>query len=173
MLLFILFLSAPFLGQAQKFGYMDSEYVLSKMPEYQAAQQQLDELAAGWKKEVQNLRAEIQGMYDALQAEEILLTDEMKAERLQEIKAKEIEAEEYQSGIFGINGLFFIRQQELTKPILDKIFEAAETVCKKERLDFLFDKSSGLIMIYTNPRHDYTEFVLEELGLLNPGNPKN
>lgn len=152
---------------------MDTEYVLSKMTEYTAAQQQLDELAASWKKEVQNLRIDIQGMYDALQAEEILLTKEMKEERLKEIRVKEKEVEEYQSSIFGINGLFFIRQQELTKPIHDKIYEAIETVCKKQRLDFLFDKSGGLVMLFTNPRHDYTDFVLEELGILNTNNPRN
>jgi outer membrane protein len=157
---------------AQKFGYIDSEYVLSKMPEYIAAQKQLDQDAANWRKEVQNLRIEVKGMYDALQAEEILLTKEMKEERLADIRAKELEVENYEASIFGLGGRFFIRQQELIKPILDKIYEAVEVVCKKNRLDFLFDKASGLVMLYTNPRHDYSDFVMEELGLKDSANPK-
>jgi outer membrane protein len=164
-------LSIQFSANAQKFGYIDSEYVLSKMPEYASAQKQLDDLAADWRKEVQNLRIEVQGLYDALQAEEVLLTKEMKDERLASIKFKEQEVENFQSSIFGPNGTFFVRQQELTRPIHDKVYEAIETVCRKQRLDFLFDKSGEMVMLFTNPRHDYTDFVLEELGLNNPNNP--
>jgi outer membrane protein len=167
----VILLSTQFSANAQKFGYIDSEYVLSKMPEYAAAQKQLDDLAAGWRKEVQNLRIEVQGLYDALQAEEVLLTKEMKDERLASIKFKEQEVEHFQSSIFGPNGTFFVRQQELTRPIHDKVYEAIETVCRKQRLDFLFDKSGEMVMLFTNPRHDYTDFVLEELGLNNPNNP--
>ena len=170
---FALLLLIQFSANAQKFGYIDSEYVLSKMPEYAGAQQQLDELAAGWRKEVQNLRIEVQGLYDALQAEEVLLTKEMKDERLASIKLKELEVENFQSSIFGSNGTFFVRQQELTRPIHDKVYEAIEIVCRKQRLDFLFDKSGEMVMLFTNPRHDYTDFVLEELGLNNPNNPGN
>jgi len=162
-----------FSANAQKFGYIDSEYVLSKMPEYATAQKQLDDMAEAWRKEVQNLRIEVQGLYDALQAEEVLLTKDMKAERLASIRLKEQEAENFQSSIFGPNGTFFVRQQELTRPIHDKVYEAIEIVCRKQRLDFLFDKSGELVMLFTNPRHDYTDFVLEELGLNNPNNPGN
>jgi outer membrane protein len=130
-------------------------------------------MAEDWQKEVQNLRMEIRGMYDALQAEDILLTREMREERLKEIRIKEKEAEDFQTSIFGPNGSFFVKQQELMKPVMEKIFDACRKVSAKNRLDFLFDKSGDIVMIFTNPRHDYTDFVLEELGLLDPKNPKN
>ncbi|HNB62512.1 MAG TPA: OmpH family outer membrane protein, partial [Saprospiraceae bacterium] len=107
-------------------------------------------------------------LYASLKAEEVLLTDEMKAERLETIHKKESEWKEYQRKVFGFGGLFFLKKQELIKPLQDKVFEAVEKVAKQNRLAIIFDKSSELVMIYTDPKHDYTDFVLEELGLGDP-----
>lgn len=153
------------IAEAQKFGYFDSEFVMSKMPEYQKAQNEIDELAAGWQKEVEDLQKKVDGLYRAYHAEQVLLTEEMKQGRLDEIAKKENELKEYNKKVFGFGGLFFLKKQELVKPLQDKVFEAVEKVAKSNRLAILFDKASGLVMIYTDPRHDYTDFVLEELGL--------
>jgi outer membrane protein len=165
-LIFILF--GLTFANAQKFGYFDSEFVLSKMPEYQKAQNEIDQLSATWQKEIEDMEAKVQGLYSAYQAEQVLLTDEMKKERLEEIKKKETELKDYQKKVFGFGGLFFLKKQELIKPLQDKVFEAVARVAKTNRLAIVFDKAAELVMIYTDPRHDYTDFVLEELGLGDP-----
>ena len=153
---------------AQKFGYIDTDYLLSKMPEYNGAQAELDKLSLDWQDEIREMYKVIENMHSALQAEEVLLTKEMKDERLAEIKAKEDEVKEYQKKIFGFEGLFFLKKKELVKPIQDKIFDAVEKVCKNQRLAIMFDKADALVLIYTDPRHDYTDYVLDELGLGDP-----
>ena len=149
----------------QKFGYVDTDFILSKIPEYQEAQQEIEMISLSWQDEIQNLYQEIEGMYSALQAEEVLLTKEMKDERITGIRKKENEVKEYQKKIFGFEGLFFLKKKELVKPVQDKVFEAVEKVAKDHRLQIVFDKSGDLVMIYTDPIHDYTDFVLDELSL--------
>lgn len=152
---------------AQKFGYFDSEYVLSKLPEYSKAQGEIDQLSAAWQKEVEEMQSKVEALYRSYQAEQVLLTEAMKTERMDEIKKKETELKDYQKKVFGYKGLYFLKKQELIKPLQDKIFDAVEKVCKANRLAFLFDKAE-LVMVYTDPRHDYTDFILEELGLGDP-----
>jgi outer membrane protein len=153
---------------AQKFGYFDSEFVLSKMPEYAKAQGEIDQLSAAWQKEIEELQLKVDELYRTYQAEQVLLTEEMKAEKLEVIKTKETELKEYQKKVFGFGGLFFLKKQELIKPLQDKVFDAVEKVAKANRLAFVFDKSAELVIVYTDPRHDYTDFILEELGLGDP-----
>jgi outer membrane protein len=155
-------------AEAQKFGYIDASFILSKMPEYQKAQSEIEQLSSGWQKEVEGLQREVEMAYMALKAEEVLLTEEMKAERKTLIQKKETELKEYQRKVFGFGGLFFLKKQELIKPLQDKVWDAVEKVAKQNRLAIIFDKSGELVMIYTDPRHDYTDFVLEELGLGDP-----
>ena len=138
------------------------------MPEYAKAQSEIDQLSSGWQKEVEEMSKNVETLYSSLKAEEVLLTDEMKAERMDVIHKKEAELKEYQRKVFGFGGLFFLKKQELIKPLQDKVFEAVEKVAKQNRLAIIFDKSGELVMIYTDPRHDYTDFVLEELGLGDP-----
>lgn len=156
------------LVQGQKFGYVDTDYVLSKMSEYTEAQSEIDKLSVGWQEEINEMSRNIESMYDELQAEEVLLTSDMKKERLNEIASKENELKEYQKKIFGFEGLFFLKKKELIKPVQDQIFDAVEKVCKEQRLAIMFDKAGDLVMIYTDPRHDYTDYVLEALGLGDP-----
>lgn len=151
---------------AQKFGYVNTEFVLGKMPGYKQAQEEINKLSLAWQEEIQNNYKEIEAMYGALQAEEVLLTKDMREARLTEIQLKEQEVKEYQKQIFGFEGLFFLKKKELMKPVQDEVFEAVEIVAKNHRLQIVFDKSSDLVMIYTDPIHDYTDFVLEELGLV-------
>ena len=153
---------------AQKFGYIDSDFILNKMPEYAKAQGEIDQLSASWQKEVEEMQKKVEGLYSSYQAEQVLLTEAMKQERLDEIKKKETELKDYQKKVFGFGGLFFLKKQELIKPLQDKVFDATEKIAKANRLAIIFDKAGELVMIYTDPRHDYTDFVLEELGLGDP-----
>ena len=155
-------------GVAQKFGYIDSDFILSKMPEYGKAQGEIDQLSAAWQKEIEEMQRKVEALYSTYQAEQVLLTEVMKQERLDEIKKKETELKDYQKKVFGFGGLFFLKKQELIKPLQDKVFDAVEKVAKSNRLTIIFDKAGELVMIYTDPRHDYTDFVLEELGLGDP-----
>lgn len=153
---------------AQRFGYIDTDFILNKMPEYKKAQDEINQLSQAWEKEVQDMQKKIEGMYAALQAEQVLLTEEMKKERTDAIQKKEAELKEYQKKVFGFGGLFFLKKQELIKPIQDKVWDAVDKVCKENSLAIMFDKAGELVMIYTDPRHDYTDFVLDQLGLGDP-----
>lgn len=153
---------------AQKFGYVDSEFILSKVPAYNTAQKEIDKLSANWQKDIEGMYQNIDKMYKSYQAEEVLLTEEMKKKRQDEIVEKEKEVKEYQKKIFGFEGTVFKKRQELIKPVQDEVYDAIEKVAKKRQLQIVFDKSSELVMLYTNPVHDYTEYVLEELGLASP-----
>jgi outer membrane protein len=164
--LFLAFLCVGIVqANAQKFGYVDTNFILNKMPEYAEAQQELQKVSQQWQQEIEQMQQDIDGMYAALQAEEVLLTPEMKAERMRTIREKEAEARAYQQKVFGYKGLYFLKKKELMKPVQDKVFEAVEVVAKKKRLQIVFDKAGDLVMIYTDPVHDYTDFVLEELDL--------
>ena len=153
---------------AQKFGYIDSEFILGKMPEYAKAQGEIEQYSAAWQKEIEEMQQKVNALYAMYQAEQVLLTEEMRQEKQDEIKKKEIELKDYQKKVFGFGGLFFLKKQELIKPLMDKVFDAVGKVSKANRLAIVFDKSAELVMIYTDPRHDYTDFVLEELGLGDP-----
>ncbi|MFK7953964.1 MAG: OmpH family outer membrane protein [Ekhidna sp.] len=162
----LLALLLPIFIFAQKFGYVDTQYVLEKMPEYGEAQSEIEKLAKGWQEEVQSLYQEVEAMEVELKAEEVLLTKEMWEERNQTIERRWKEVKEYQQQIFGFDGLYFLKKKELVKPIQDQVFESVERVAKNNRLQIVFDKSGDLVMIYTDPIHDYTDFVLEDLGLV-------
>lgn len=167
-LLFFLLLFIFGTASAQKFGYIDSEYILKKMPEYREAQKELDKLSQGWQKDIEEKKQEVDKLKEDYQAEEVLLTQDMKAERLAVIQEKEKELKDFQKKTFGFEGLIFLKKQELVKPVQDKLYEAVEKVAKAKRLQMLLDKAGDLVMIYTNPIHDYTDYVLEELGLGDP-----
>jgi len=150
---------------AQKWGYIDASYILQKMPEYDEVQQELDKVSKQWQEEIAAMRVEIQSMYDAFQSEEVLLTEEMKEERRLAIQEKEEATKAYHRKVFGYEGLFFLKKKELLKPVQDKLFDAVEKIAMDKRLELVFDKSGDYAIIYSNPVHDYTDFVLEELGL--------
>jgi len=161
----VLLLSGAGVAQAQKFGWVDSEFIMAKMPEYAKAQQELTLLSDTWQKEIEVQQKDLEKRHRNYQNEEIVLTEAMKKKRQDEILLKEQELKTYRNKQFGYEGQLFKKRQELNKPVQDKVFEAVEKVAKKKSLAVIFDKSGDLTMLYTNPAHDYTEFVLEELGL--------
>ncbi|WP_347159567.1 OmpH family outer membrane protein [Pontibacter chitinilyticus] len=155
-------------SHAQKFGYIDSNFILSKMPAYTKVQQEMDKYADNWQHEIEGLQQDLDKMKQDYKAEEVLLTEEMKRKRQSEIAKKENEVRDYQRKVFGYQGMMFKRRQDLMRPVQDEVFTAVEKVAKAKGLQIVFDKSGDLVMIYTNPVHDYTEYVLEELGLATP-----
>lgn len=161
--LFILLLALP--ASAQRFAYIDSEYILSEMPEYKAAQNELDVLAEQWSKELADKRKEVERLYRALKAEQVLLTESMKKEREAEIKKKEQEIDEMQRKRFGFEGELFQKQKELIKPIQDKIYDGVQKYARDKGYDIIFDRSGEFTMLYANSRLDKSDEVLETMGV--------
>lgn len=149
---------------AQKYCYVDTQYILDNITEYKAAQQQLDQLSVNWQKEIETKYAFIDKLYKDFQAEQILLTDEMKRKRENEIVQKEKEVKEFQKQKFGYEGELFKKKQELVKPIQDKIYNAIKKMATDQSYAVVFDKSSDLIMLYANPKYDKSDDILNALG---------
>ena len=151
---------------AQRFAYVDSDYILSQMPSYKSAQTQIDEQSKKWQEEIDNKFAAIDKLYKQYQAEKVLLTKDMQTKRENEIIEKEREAKKLQNDKFGYEGELFKKREELIKPVQDKVYEAINKVAKNNGLDFIFDKSGDMLMLVSNPKYDRSDEVLEELGVV-------
>lgn len=152
----------------QRFGFIDSKKILERLPEYTQANTELEEMTKQWKADIAKKEQELLEMRTALEAEKVLLTDEMKAKRQKEIEAKEAEVLAFRDSIFGADGLLFKKRRELIRPIQDKIMEAVRIVSLQKKLHFMFDKASDLHMLYYDETYNFTDFVLEELGIKDP-----
>lgn len=163
-----LILTLTVVGSAQKFGYVDSKYILSHMPEYQEAQKQINKLSDTWQKEIEAKYETIEKLEKAYQAEKILLTEDMRKKREEEIEAKKKEAKELQKAKFGVDGELFQKREELIKPIQDQIYQAIQEVASQSALMVVFDKANHSNILYSNPKHDISDKVLKKMGL-KPG----
>ncbi len=150
---------------AQKIAYVNVDKILDSMNEYKAAQKQIDDLAAKWRREVAEEYDKIKGMYNSYQAEQVLLSDEVRRQREDEIMQKEKDVREMQKGRFGPEGALFKKRQELVQPIQDKVYEAIQNYANDKGYDFIFDQGAASGMLFSNPRYDKTEDVLKELGI--------
>ena len=130
----------------------------------------IDLLSKAWEKEISDMYIEIEKKEISIKNEEILLTKDMYNERRGLLDKEWVSIREYQQKVFGFEGLYFLKKKELIEPIQDIIFESIEKLAKKNRLQIIFDKSSEPILLYTNPIHDYTDYVLEDLGLNKKNN---
>ncbi|MDC3031983.1 OmpH family outer membrane protein [Bacteroidota bacterium] len=149
---------------AQKFAYVDTDYILGKIPEYNQAQDKLDNYSKGWQEEIEMTMQKIEKMYRSYQSEQILLTEEMKSAREDMIFAEEKKVQDLQMKYFGPEGMLFSKRQELIKPIQDKIYDAIQQVATNNKYSVIFDSSSDLIMLYTNNNLDKSDKVLELMG---------
>ena len=149
---------------AQKVGYVDSDYILQNIPEYAEAQRQLDAISAEWQAQIEKKYQVINQMYKDLEAEEILLTEEMKRKRMEEIREKEAEALEFQKQKFGVDGDLFRERQRLIKPIQEKVYKAIKDVARSSGYAIMMDKAGTTTLIYTNPKYNKSDAVLKELG---------
>ncbi len=152
---------------AQKFAFVDSDYVLQNIPSYNAAQTELDKVSETWEAEVAVEYTEIETMYKTYQSERVLLTDEMKKQREDEILAKERQVKELQAKYFGPEGDLSKKRQELVKPIQDAIYKAVKELSAEGSYAVIFDTASGASILYSNPRYDLSDEVLEKLGYKN------
>ncbi|MDP4587864.1 MAG: OmpH family outer membrane protein [Flavobacteriales bacterium] len=164
---FLVLTLALFLGlgaQAQKFAYIDSDYVLQHMPEYAEAQARLNELSAQWQEEIEAKYESIARLEAAYRAEKVLLTEEMKKRREAEIADKRREAAELQKKKFGVEGELFQKREELIQPVQDKMFDAIKEVARNGSYMVVFDIKNNSNMLYSNPKYNVSDKVIKEMG---------
>ena len=154
-----------FASSAQKYGYIDSEFILNNIPEYKEAKDRLDKLAERWTKEIEERYEVIKQKKENFLREEDLLPAEEKAKRKEEIERLELEAMEMQKLRFGVNGDYFQKRQELIKPIQDKIYEAMQAVASKRNYSFIFDKANQSNLVFADSKFDISDEVLKEMGI--------
>lgn len=154
-----------FASSAQKYGFIDSEYILNKLPEYKDAKERLDKLAERWTKEIEERYQVIKIKKNNFLREEDLLPADEKKKREEEIATLESEAMQMQKTRFGVNGDYFQKRQELIKPIQDKIYEAMQTIASKRNYSFIFDKANQSNLIFADSKFDLSNEVLKELGV--------
>jgi outer membrane protein len=155
------------LVMAQKYAFVDTDYILNRIPSYKAAQDQLDKLSEEWQTEVENVYAEIEKMYKDYQTEKVLLSEEMQVKKEEEIVNKEQAAKDLQKEYFGREGSLYKKRQELVKPIQDEVYRIVKEIATEGNYAVIFDTASGANMIYTDPKYDKSDEVLEKLGYKN------
>ena len=158
---------------AQKFAYVDSEYILSQLPAYKSAQAELNEISKQWQEEIDAQFAEVDKMYKQYQAEKVIMTKDVQTKRENEIIEKERAAKKFQNDKFGYDGELFKKRAELVKPLQDKVYEAINKIAKSNGLDFIFDKSGDMLMLVANSKYDRSGEVLEELGVVSTNGGKD
>ena len=151
--------------QAQRYGIVDTKYILDKMPDYKDAQKKLDQFSQQWQKEIDDKQAALDKMYKDFDAEQVMLSDALKKKRQDEIFVREKEVRELQRKRFGFEGDLFKKRQELVKPIQDKVYNAIQKIATNKQYDFILDKSEGITVIFADPKLDRSEDVLRELGV--------
>ena len=154
-------------ADAQKYAIIDTRYILDKMPDYKAAQKQLDDIAADWQKDIDSKQTELDNMYKSFEAEQVMLSDELKKKREDQLFNKEKTLRDLQRKRFGFEGDLFKKRQELIKPIQDKVYNAVQKMAVTRGYDFVLDKSEGITIIFADPKLDKSEDVLKDLGVKN------
>lgn len=161
LVLLLLFTASSY---AQKFAYVDTEYILSRIPTYKAAQDQLDKIASQYQAEIEEKYKELDKMFQDFQTEKVLLTEEMKRKREDEIIERERVVKELQMKYFGRDGMLFKKREELVKPIQDQVFNAVKEMATEGGYAIIFDAAGSANMLYTNPRYDKSDEVIQKLG---------
>jgi outer membrane protein len=152
---------------AQKYAFVDSEYIRNNIPAFTAAQEQLDKLSKQWEKEVADGYAIVEQMYKSYQNESVLLSQDMKTKREEAIIAKEKEMKNLQNKYFGVEGDLFKKREELVKPIQDEILKAIKEIAVDGSYAVIFDTAAGGNILFANPKFDISDQVLEKLGYKN------
>jgi len=164
--LFVLVCFLTFAGVSfsQKFAYVDTDYILANLPDYASAKKQLNEISIKWQKEIEEKLAEVDKMYKDYQVEKILLSEEMRIKREEDIIKKEQEVKELQKKRFGQDGDLFKKQQELIKPIQDKVYNAIVEISETKGYGMVFDKAGSTTVIYSQKRYDVSDDVIRGMG---------
>ncbi len=154
-----------FSANAQRYAVIDSKYILDKIPEYKEAQTRLDQFSALWQQELDQKQAALDKMYKDFDAEQVMLPDNLKKKREDELFNKEKELRDLQRKRFGFDGDLFKKRQELVKPIQDRVYNAVQKLATDKQYDFILDKSEGITVIFADPKLDKSEDVLKNLGI--------
>ena len=154
-------------AMAQKFAFVDSDYILQNIPSYNAAQEQLNKISETWEQEISAEYEVIEKMYKTYQSERVLLTEEMRKKREEEIMTRERQVKELQAKYFGPEGSLAEKRRELVKPIQDAIYKAVKELSAEGAYAVIFDTASGASILYSNPRYDLSDEVLKKLGYKN------
>lgn len=166
LLTFVLALTTSF-SMAQKYAYIDSDYILENVPAYRDAKEKIDKLADRWTKEIEQRYEVLKMKKDAFAKEEVLLPKAEKEKRKAEIEQLEMEAMQMQKQRFGVKGDLFQKRQELIKPIQDEVYDAMQKVASKRNFVFVFDKANQSNLVYADSKYDISNSVLKEMGI-NP-----
>ncbi len=166
LLLLVIIISASSV-QAQRYAVIDTKYILNKMPEYQDADKKLQLASEQWQKEIDNMQADLDKMYKDYDAEQFMLTDDLKKKREDELFNKEKEVRDLQKRRFGYQGDLFKEREKLVKPLQDKLYNAVQRIAVARGYDFILDKSEGITVIFADPKLDRSDDVLRELGIKN------
>lgn len=153
-----------FAAQAQRYAIIDTKYILNKIPEYRDADKKLQQIGEQWQKEIDDKQAALDKMYKNYEAEQFMLTDELKKKREDELFVKEKEIRDLQKKRFGYEGDLFRERQRLVKPLQDKVYNAVQKIAVAKAYDFILDKSEGITVIFADPKLDKSDEVLKELG---------
>lgn len=166
LLLLVMAALLPLAATAQeRIAYVDSEFILSKTPEYATAQQKLDRMAQDWEKELQDKQREVDEMFRDYQARELLFTNEERQRKREAIVKSEEEIEQLRMRYFGPEGTLFQQQKQLMRPIQERILAAIEEVAESQKFDYIFDKSGEFLFLFAREQFDVSNRVLEELGI--------
>jgi outer membrane protein len=162
----ILFCSSVVVTQAQqKIAIVDTKYILDKIPEYKDAQKKLDQFSEQWQREIDLKNTEVEKMYRDYEAEEVMLSEELKKKRQDQLFNKEKELRDLQKQRFGFEGDLFKKRQELVKPVQDKVYNAIQKVAQQRGYDVILDKSEGITVIFADPKLDRSDDILREMGV--------
>jgi outer membrane protein len=164
-LLFLLMCSLTLTTQAQRYAVIDTKYILNKIPEYKEADKRLQLIGEQWQKEIDDKQGILDKMYKNFEAEQFMLTEELKKKREDELFVREKELRELQKKRFGYEGDLFRERQRLVKPIQDKLYNAVQKLAIAKSYDFILDKSEGITIIFADPKLDKSDDVLKELGI--------
>ena len=152
-------------SRAQRYAVVDTKYILDQMQDYKDAQKKLDQFSEQWQKDIDQKQEDLNKMYKNFEAEQVLLSDELKKKREDELFVREKELRDLQRKRFGFEGDLFKKRQELVKPIQDKVYNAIQKIAVNRQYDFILDKSEGITIIFADPKLDRSEDVLKELGV--------
>ena len=150
---------------AQRYAVIDSKYILDKVPEYKDAQKKLDDFSKMWQQEIDKKSADLDRMYKEYDAEQVMLSDDLKKKREDELYNKEVEVRDLQKKRFGFEGDLFKKREELIKPIQDRVYNAIQKLAVAKLYDFILDKSEGITVIFADPKLDKSDDVLKEMGV--------
>ncbi|HUZ57184.1 MAG TPA: OmpH family outer membrane protein [Hanamia sp.] len=152
-------------GFAQRYAVIDSKYILSKLPEYKEAQQKLDQFSKMWQQEIDRKSTQLDSMYKEYDAEKVMLSDELRKKREDQLYNMQKELSDLQRQRFGYQGDLFKKREELMKPIQDRVYNAIQKLAAEKLYDFILDKSAGITVIFADPKLDKSDDVLRELGV--------